>query len=607
MGEAELGYGKQDYAEYKTLYNLYKQNYDKFVDYNIMDVKILVEAEKKKKFFKQMQILASFGASTVEKTMKSVGLITGSVAVEALQIDRYIPSEKVSSGGFGGGEDSEDDGFEGAYVKEPIKGLHDFVVSYDANSLYPNTVITLNLSAETKMAKKISEDDKNITVKLVKEGKDAGIKTMEKEKWNQVVDKFKLSLSSSGVFFRQDKKGIFASLMDYYYQRRVEVRKLYKKATDEEEKTRLDTLQYVIKIFINSVYGAMANKYFCLYDLDLAESITLTGQAMIKKTSNITNKFLNNNLDVDTDNVLTNDTDSEYLSMYKYWINKYPHYKEIYTINNEGKKILRPEVYDLCDNVLENHINTSINKWSADVLNSKDSRYYFKREHIAVRGLFVCKKHYALWSLDKEGSAKENFKYTGIKPAQNTLNKKIKEGLKFITNTLLTTGSKEETDKAIEEVYKIYDTEDWELLSEIKKGNNFSKFENSNDRNEKGERPIPVKINEFSKGAPMHIKAAFGYNRIIKKLGLENKYEYIESGDNIRFVKVKKNNFGLEVIAFKTVFPEEFKEYFKIDTDILKENQIYSEIESYYTAIGWISSNKPTASKQSVNLLDLFS
>ena len=150
---------------------------------------------------------------------------------------------------------------------------------------------------------------------------------------------------------------------------------------------RLNTKQHCIKVFINSVYGFFGNKHASFGDDDIAASITLTGQAVIKQAAELSAEFINKNynLNVTASDVRTyGDTDSLYISL-----NKIP------DLNfSENGKITK-ETYSVVDKI-EKYINNGISKWAKSALNSKDSRFLFKRESLADTGIFLEKKRYVL-------------------------------------------------------------------------------------------------------------------------------------------------------------------------------------------------------------------
>ncbi|NBV29593.1 hypothetical protein EBS02_11395, partial [bacterium] len=283
IAKIELGEQKVDYGE-TNLSSLADKDWNMFVEYNIQDVRLLVKLEDKLQYFQLLRMLSYTGLTTMEAAMGSMSVIIGACAVRARYRDKKIPTFIRS----------EDDGKqnEGAYVSEPKRGFQKNIVSFDANSLYPSVMITLNLSPETKMGVIESQTKDEVIIRDVNNN----TVTLSMSKFATLVQKEKLSLSKAKVLFSQKQKGIIPEMVDLYYKYRVQVRKDLKKVkklittlekgSSEYLKARneinlLNIKQHTIKIFINTVYGALGNKVFPLGDDDLARSITLTGQAVI--------------------------------------------------------------------------------------------------------------------------------------------------------------------------------------------------------------------------------------------------------------------------------------------------------------------------------------
>jgi len=210
---AEIELGKNKLAiNTVNLAQLAEKDWDNFVDYNVYDVELLVELDAKLKFTKIIRTLSYRGFISFDQALGKVMMITGSAANQALKQGQLISTFKT---------DGFRSDFEGGYVHEPERGLHKFVVSYDANSLYPNTMITLNLSPETKIGKIIEEDDKSVTLKLVT---DKSV-TLTREQYSRLLETEQIAVSKAKVLYTQKFKGIIPQMIDGYYKERLEVKK----------------------------------------------------------------------------------------------------------------------------------------------------------------------------------------------------------------------------------------------------------------------------------------------------------------------------------------------------------------------------------------------
>jgi len=309
--EEEVG-GKLDYGD-TSLQELSVKDWNKFINYNIWDVKILMLIDEKRKYLDIARFSAFSGFCNVDKALGKVAVIGGIIAKQGLINNRIITTQR----------EGEKETIPGGFVKEPEPGMYDNIMVMDLNSLYPNTIITLNISPETKVGKIIKKDDDIFTVDFCKARK---IVDIPKEKFFTLIKEKGWALSAAGVLFSQEKKGLCAEFADDLYQKRKKVKKIMfqyendllsmEEGSDEYKKTKhiisqLDTEQYLYKILLNSTYGVLANRFFVLYDLDCAKSITLTGQALIKQSDKIANEYMQDEWNLPKyDRVVAEDTDS---------------------------------------------------------------------------------------------------------------------------------------------------------------------------------------------------------------------------------------------------------------------------------------------------------
>lgn len=314
ISKVELGEGKVQ-INATNLAKLSETDWDQFVDYNIQDVCLVVKLEDVLRFLKTMRLISYKGYTNIEATMGKVSVITGAVAAQALKRNRIISTFTP---------DNIRD-YAGGFVKEIDPGLRESIVTFDANSLYPNTLITLNISPETKIGKIISIDETNDKIEiLLVNGK---IHNLTRENFYKFLEKEKIAISKAKILFTQSRKGIIPEYIDALYEERVKIKKEMfeverslvhcKEGSDKYKqnklhKEQLDLLQFTIKILLNSTYGVFANRFSPLADIDLASSITLTGQSVIKQSSDIVDKYLKEKYNIATTSPITfyNDTDS---------------------------------------------------------------------------------------------------------------------------------------------------------------------------------------------------------------------------------------------------------------------------------------------------------
>ena len=566
IARLELDEQKVDYGS-SNLSDLADTNWELFVDYNIQDVRLVVKLEKTLKYIELLRMLSVAGLTTMEAAMGSMTVIVGACAIRGKQRNEIIPTFIRPP----------DNGTQnaGAFVKDPESGFQKNVVSFDANSLYPNTMITLNLSPETKIGKIMSQKDDMVSIKDLNET----VFKISKSKFSQLVKDKKLSISRAGVLFSQKKKGLIPEVVDHYYNKRVEVKKeltkLKKKLSQspgnrdlEMEMNRLDIKQLTIKIFINSVYGALGNKVFPLGDDDLAESITLTGQAVIKESAEIVKRFIQQRIGKDPGDVNKySDTDSCY-----FVLDELVNHGKIQPVK-DGK--ITKEFYEMVDQVTD-FLNKEIQSWGLRVLNSEDCRFIFKREKICDVALFLQKKRYVLHVLDDEGIPSNEFKYVGVEVKRTTMPASVKPMVKNIIETMLLTRNQQETNKELEKAYELFISLPVEEIAETSGIKGLEKYSSLCDNF------------TTTKGMPHHVKAAYYYNMLLSKLNIEKKYEKIQSGDKIKHLQVKTpNRYGIKKIAYKYYYPDEFKTTFQPDHEKMFEKIIFSVVERFYECVKW--------------------
>ena len=307
ISELELGEGKIAHNAV-SLGELAQTDWKLFVDYNIQDVHLLVKLEEKLKFLEIARMLSYKGCTNFEAALGKVAIVTGAVSIQASKQGFIIPTFPNKQ---------ERESYEGGFVRDPEKGIQKAIVSFDVNSLYPNTIITLNISPETKLGKVVDGEfgaTPEVTIRLMN-GK---LHTLSTEKFKQFLIKEKVSLSKAGIMYSQKSKGVIPNLIDEIYKERVETKaqlsKLKKTGKKDKESllklTYFDTLQYTYKILLNSIYGTFANKHSSLMDIDNAMSITMTGQSVAKAGGNILDDYVKEHYGVNESITKYGDTDS---------------------------------------------------------------------------------------------------------------------------------------------------------------------------------------------------------------------------------------------------------------------------------------------------------
>jgi DNA polymerase elongation subunit (family B) len=559
IAELVLNQNKLDYGESSSLAELYEKDFTRYLDYNILDVHLIRSFEEKIGLLSLVFNLAYFGGVNYSDTLGTVAIWDSIIFRHLAQRKIAVPPPKFHP----------QQTYPGGYVKEVEPGLYDWIVSFDLNSLYPNIIIQYNMSPET----------------IVPQNKLSGLTVDSLLKGGTVLGReggTDLAVAANGATFKRDTQGFLPELIEELYNRRVgikgemlEKKKLAAaKGSAAEEYAAdielLSTEQMCIKILMNSLYGALGNRFFRYYDLNIAEGITLTGQLTVRYAEKAINRYLTEICGTDKDRVVAIDTDGVYVNMRdvvdKFNPKNVVEFLDAFSGKRGIESVLEKTYEDLCYR-----------------LNGFKNTMAMKREVIADTGIWCAKKRYILNVHNSEGVAYDppQLKMMGIEAIKSSTPKVCRAALKKMFGVIMT-----KDQSAMQEQIAEFKKEFRALLPEaiaMPRGcNGLKKWS-------QGGGAI------YKKGTPKHVRAALMYNATLKKMGLTNQYEYIQSGDKIRFIDLKVPNPTQEnVIGFVDKLPEEFGLHAYIDYDQQYKKTFLEPLELILNAISWTA--EPRAS-----------
>ena len=566
IASVELGRKKLDHSEFDTFKDFYTKGWQKFIEYNIVDVELVDRLESKMKLIELALTMAYEAKVNYADVFYQVRMWDNIIYNYLKKRDIVIPP-KIRS--------SKDEKYAGAYVKEPIPGKYDWVVSFDLNSLYPHLIMQYNISPETLL----EERHPTVTVDRI---------LNEEINFELYKDN---AICANGAMFRKDVKGFLPKLMEKMYGDRVIFKKKMLEAKQQYEKTptvalekeiaRCNNIQMAKKISLNSAYGAIGNQYFRYYKLANAEAITLSGQVSIRWIEGKMNGYLNKLLQTEeVDYVIASDTDSIYLNMGplvdKFFSNKSGDKAEIVSILDK-----------ICEDKLEPFIEQSYQKL-ADYVSAYEQKMQMKRENIADRGIWTAKKRYILnvWNSEGVQYTEPKLKVMGIESVKSSTPAPCRQMLKDAFK-LLMTATEDDVIDFIESSRKKFRSLPPEDISFPRSASDVVKYKSSSDI--------------YVKGTPIHVRGALLYNHYIKQKKLTNKYSYIQNGEKIKFCYLKKPNIIHEnVISFIQEFPKELGIDNYIDYDLQFDKSFLEPLKVILDAIGW-------KVEKSVNLESFFS
>jgi DNA polymerase elongation subunit (family B) len=553
IAEVELGQKKLDHSEFDTFKDFYTKGWQKFCAYNIKDVELVDRLEDKMKLI-ELALTMAYDAKVNYNDVFSQVSMWDTIIYNYLKDRNIVIPPKTKS------EKSEK--YAGAYVKEPVPGVYDWVVSFDLTSLYPSLIMQFNISPETLLEEKI----KNVSVERVIH-KQVNFGNLE----NKCV-------TANGCLYDKTKRGIFPELVEkifndrqFYKKKMLSAKQEYeKKKTKELEKeiSRCNNIQMARKIQINSLYGAIGNEWFRYYKLENAEAITLSGQVAIRWIENKINAYLNKILKTeDVDYVIAVDTDSNYLNMG-------PLVNAVYKEKKKTTESVVSFLDKICKTEIEKYIQGCYEEL-AEYMNAYDQKMIMKRENIADRGIWTAKKRYILNVWDSEGVryAEPKLKMMGIEAVKSSTpapcRKMIKDGLKIMMS-----GTEDEVIKFINECRQEFRTLSPEQIAFPRTASDIRKYSSRNEI--------------YSKGTPIHIRGSLLFNHHIKEKKLTHKYSLINNGEKVKYIFLKKPNIIREnVISFISDFPKELGLDKYIDYELQFEKSFLDPLKSILDSIGW--------------------
>ena len=553
IAQQELGQKKLDHSEFDTFKDFYTKGWQKFVEYNIIDVQLVDRFEDKLKLIELALTMAYDAKVNYQDIFFQVRLWDCIIYNELKRRNIAIP-QKVGS--------KKDEKYAGAYVKEPIPGKYDWVVSFDLNSLYPHLIMQYNISPETLIEQrhptatvdKILAED--INFELYKDN----------------------AICANGAMYRKDKRGFLPELMQKYYDERVIYKKRMIKAKKAYEKTpskslekeiaRCNNIQMAKKISLNSAYGAIGNQYFRYYKLENAEAITLSGQVSIRWIENKMNQKINHILKTkDVDYVIASDTDSIYLNLG-------PLVEVIYKEREKNVASIVSFLDKICEMEFELYIESSY-KALASYVNAYDQKMFMKRENIADRGIWTAKKRYILNVWDSEGVrySEPKLKIMGIEAVKSSTPAPCRKAIKDALAVMMS-GTEDEMIDFIDQFRKTFKSLPPEEISFPRTVSDVVKY--------KGRNAI------YEKGTPIHARGSLLFNHHVKRLGLEGKYSLIGNGEKVKFCYLRSPNpIHENVMSFIQDFPREIGLEKYIDYDLQFEKSFLDPLKIILDVIQW--------------------
>ena len=593
IAEHELQKSKTPYAF--SLDRLYKEDFEKFIEYNRQDVILLGELEDKLKFLALLNDLAHDTTTLMDTCMGTVMMVDQAIINRAHDLGFIVPNKRRNFRE----EVEEEEHAVGAYVAHPKTGLQEWVGVIDVNSLYPSVIRALNMGLETIVGqlRPVLSDQmvqekmkiKNMTfahawenqfgsfeyqaVMAQKPGVDITID------WEESGENDTLSakqcydlifngeqpwmLSGNGTIFQTDIPAIIPGLLSQWYSDRKDLQKKKKEATTPSEVSYYDRRQLIRKINLNSLYGALLNNSSRFNDQRIGQSVTLTGRGVCHHMNSFVNECVTGKYDVSGDAVLAADTDS---SNFSAWTTIKP-------LVDSGELVWDKEKAVELYMAIGDKVNESFQGFMKRAYNCPDEFGKLIKascESVGYRGLYITKKRYAILNYYVDGKylAEPKLKAMGLDLRRSDTPEVCQEFLKKILLTLLEGGS----EKTIIDEINAFKLEFKNLpLHEQgtpKRVNKITHY-TSLIKNGKGNR------------VPGHVRAAINWNTL-RSINNDHVHTRILDGMKCVCVPLKNNALKMTSVAYpidEVHLPDWFLQL-PMDHNSMIQSVVYKKLEN---------------------------
>ena len=300
IGEKYVGMKKIEYEG--NLDQLFETDIHKFIQYNFVDVEILQKLDEKLQYIALTKNLSHKGKHNYSEVYSNSITQDGAISAYLLS-QNIIPPPKETN-------PKKKDGYAGGYLFCPKAGLYKYMFDEDLTSLYPSIIMSINIGKETFKGRIIDADDRNNRLGLndLKERNPEEELLVENSKHQQtrvnvgrliaMIEQNNLAVSANGCLFSTDRESTLSTVLNKWFDERVEYKNKMKKAFKSGNKEKGEyyhLMQYTMKILLNSLYGATALPGF-RYGMNhsiLSEAITLSGHRIIQESALCANRHMN--------------------------------------------------------------------------------------------------------------------------------------------------------------------------------------------------------------------------------------------------------------------------------------------------------------------------
>jgi DNA polymerase elongation subunit (family B) len=589
IAQRELGKGKIEYDG--NLDILFRDDIEKFIEYNLVDVELVVEFDQKLQFIDTARGICHAGHVPYEDFVYSSKYLEGALLTYLKRKNIVAPNKPADrQERMDALRENNEEKFIGAYVKAPIVGKYEWIYDLDLTSLYPSIIMSINISPETKVGK-IEDWDAQKFLKGEVDEYRIGDNYIKRENLQKLLEKSKYSIASNGVMYDTSKPGCIPDILDLWFSQRVEFRKLEKKygeSGDKEKYAFYKKRQLVQKILLNSLYGVLGLPAFRFYDVDNATAVTTTGQTVIKSTADMANIKYNKELNTpNADSNIYIDTDSVFFSAVPLLDHRYPNWKD------NDQNTIAGYVNEIAGE-MQDYLNNFYDILGKKVFNIDKHRFEIKKEFVSKAGIWIAKKRYAQWIISDNGVPVDKLDVKGLDVVRSSYPAAFRKFMSEVLIEILRGDTEEQLTNKIYDFKKNLPNMDVVKIAKAGAVKELSKY-------------LPKKkeqtaMFQFASATPAHVKAAIAYNQLLTHFGLDNQYEPLKDGDKIKWVYLKQNPYGLDAVALNGYNdPKEIMDLVNtyIDYDKIFERELLKKLEDFYGALNWgeVLSSTKTAEK----------
>ena len=594
LGDIGTRYVKLGKIEYEgSLDRLFREDVNKFIEYNIRDVEILVELDKKLQFIDLTINICHLCHVPYENIYYSTALNEGAILTYLRRKDIVSPNKPTT---YNPALKEGNEEYAGGYLKDPVPGLYEWVSDLDFTSLYPSIIRNLNIGIETLVGRIKNRDkydnqwgledikkldpDYELTIEKVDNKRKIQTASISAGKLVQMIENNDWAIAANGTMFKKDMPSVIVEILNDWFNKRKQYKDLMKKAYktgDIAMGEHYNRLQHTFKIKLNDVYGVFAQNGWRYSDgnLFISKAITLTGQRLDQESIKFVNKEINTELGTNKDYVVTADTDSLFFEMKDLIKKRKPEIdiksrEQVVPVALEITKEYQDKTKPFLQNLCINQFNV-------------DNEYFeLKQEVILERGYFAGKRRYAQFIVNKEGVPTEELDIKGMDIMKSNMTPMYATFGKGLLMDIMYGKPKKEIDKKIQDFRKEVKLTHY---SKLAKPTGVKQI-----RNYIASPPAAGQIfSKLGNKCPINTKSAIWYNDLLRFKGLDKQYPAITEGSKIKFIPLKKNPYGIEVLAFTNESPQFICDFLEkyADTDSGFNNVLLNKLQGIYDDLKW--------------------